>query len=287
MSRKFTISQSTALRTALVTTFLVLSLSLAKMNGVLSLNYPGEEDELAVKIGRALFEAYDPLTTRPQLDKRIKHQCIVDVLSPDELQNHPKRQQWGLSRFVAYHNINQYLQKRWQNRSSTQPRLKVLDASGSVFLKQFQDHLDISTTDYSKVDLHRTPFEDNSFDLVSADQVLEHTYMPHIIMLEIHRILKPGGLAVLTTVSFNPLHEAGGFHDLWRFMVDGMLQLSMPFKGGVKVCGGWGNARTISTRTTHGMGTSEEIRIFREEHDELLSRNEPSNPFIVWLVAEK
>lgn len=288
VSKKLFISQPKLVQVIVIAIFVLLCFGLAKMSESITLNpsHNGDDDQ-ATKIGRALFEAYDPITTKEELHKRVTQKCEVDLLSAEELQNHPRRNDWSVSRFAAYHNINKYLGKRWQNRSESDPRIEVLDASGSVFLKQFKDILNITSTSYPQTDLHRTHFADNSFDVVSADQVLEHTYMPHLIMLEIHRVLKPGGIAIMTTISFNPLHEVPGFHDLWRFMVDGMLALSMPFKGGVKVYGGWGTSRAISTRSTHGMGSGEENRIFKGEYNELLSQNDKLNPFLVWLVAEK
>lgn len=245
------------------------------------------QEDQATTIGRALFQAYDPIVNKELLNQRVTHPCKVYLPSKEEMDIHPKRNEWSLSRFTHNNNIDKFLTERWQNRTKESPRLRLLDASGSAFLTPFHDLLERTTTNYPDTDMHRTKYEDNSFDVVSADQVLEHTYLPHLVMLEIHRILKPGGIAILTTVAFNPLHESTAFHDLWRFMVDGMLALSMPFEGGIKLCGGWGTARVISTRSTHGMGSGEETRVFTEEFSEQLSKNEVNNPFVVWLIVEK
>lgn len=269
----------------IIAIFLMLSVGVFKMSSYATFNIPKED--MATTIGRALFQAYDPILNKELLNQRVTHQCQVHLPSEKELENHPRRYEWSVSRFAAYFNINKYLEERWQNRTEESPRLSVLDVSGAVFLKPFEHILETTTTSYPDIDLHRTNFESNSFDVVTADQVLEHTYLPHLIMLEIHRILKPGGIAIMTTIAFNPLHANPGFHDLWRFMADGMLALSMPFKGGVKVCGGWGTARVISIRATHGMGSGEEIRLFQEEYAKQLSQNDKNNPFLVWLVVEK
>lgn len=42
-------------------------------------------------------------------------------------------------------------------------------------------------------DLHRLPLKDNSFDLVTANVVLEHIAEPSLLLAEIHRVLRPGG----------------------------------------------------------------------------------------------
>jgi SAM-dependent methyltransferase len=51
-----------------------------------------------------------------------------------------------------------------------------------------------------KVDLNGSlPFEGNSFDVVVSNQVIEHLLYPVKFTEEIHRILKPGGYAIIST----------------------------------------------------------------------------------------
>lgn len=47
-------------------------------------------------------------------------------------------------------------------------------------------------------DCTRMPFQDASFDLITAAAVIEHLAEPRAFLHECHRILKPGGLLVLT-----------------------------------------------------------------------------------------
>lgn len=57
------------------------------------------------------------------------------------------------------------------------------------------------------------PFEDNSFDTIITFQVIEHVKDDEGFVKEIHRVLKPGGRALITTpnikmtLSRNPWHE--------------------------------------------------------------------------------
>lgn len=164
--------------------------------------------------------------------------------------------------------------------------LNVLDFGGTLILKQFPDKFNITKTSYPAVDIHRTDFPSESFDIVAADQVFEHIIFPHLAMLEIHRLLVPGGIAIITSCAYNPHHEAGGFHDNWRFMVDGMKMLSMPFAGGIKICGSWGTVRAISIRAEKGMSGGD-WSTFRKIRDEEIQKNDNGNPFQTWVVAQK
>lgn len=44
----------------------------------------------------------------------------------------------------------------------------------------------------------RLPFDDKSFDVVLANTVLEHTPQPQEVLLEMKRVLRPGGLLIVT-----------------------------------------------------------------------------------------
>jgi SAM-dependent methyltransferase len=68
-----------------------------------------------------------------------------------------------------------------------------------------------------------TGLADESFDLVICTQVLEHCDNPWKAAAEIHRILKPGGHAVISAphVWFYHPHP----HDHWRFTQEGMVRL--------------------------------------------------------------
>src|SRR5207302_170880 len=48
-------------------------------------------------------------------------------------------------------------------------------------------------------DIHRLPFDDNSVGTVVCVEVLEHVFDPIRAVQEIHRVLQPGGIAVLTS----------------------------------------------------------------------------------------
>lgn len=114
-------------------------------------------------------------------------------------------------------------------------------------VKYFREEIKVTLTQLPNVDIHRTTYPSNNFDIVAADQVLEHVYFPHLVIMEIRRILKPGGIAIITTCGFNPVHGSGPFYDYWRFMTDGLKTLSLPFSE-VLQCGSWGTSKVIEIR---------------------------------------
>lgn len=84
--------------------------------------------------------------------------------------------------------------------------LKVLHfAPEQAFYKRFrnQKNLDYTTTDLNspladvKADICDLPFENNSFDFILCNHVLEHIPDDRKAMSELYRILKPGGTAIL------------------------------------------------------------------------------------------
>lgn len=84
--------------------------------------------------------------------------------------------------------------------------LKVLHfAPEQAFYKRFrnQKNLDYTTTDLEspladvKADICDLPFEENSFDFILCNHVLEHIPDDEKAMKEIYRVLRPGGRAIL------------------------------------------------------------------------------------------
>jgi len=83
--------------------------------------------------------------------------------------------------------------------------LKVLHfAPEQAFYKRFkkQKNLQYTTTDLEspladvKADICKLPFEDNSFDFILCNHVLEHIPDDKKAMQELYRILKPGGIGI-------------------------------------------------------------------------------------------
>nr|WP_255572916.1 class I SAM-dependent methyltransferase [Hanstruepera marina] len=84
-------------------------------------------------------------------------------------------------------------------------KLKVLHfAPEQAFYKRFRklNNLDYTTTDLNspladvKADICNLPFEDNSYDIILCNHVLEHIPDDTKAMQELYRVMKPGGWGV-------------------------------------------------------------------------------------------
>lgn len=66
-----------------------------------------------------------------------------------------------------------------------------------------------------------------SFDIVVCTEVLEHTIQPFNAVNEIERMLKPGGIVIVSTPCNFRIH--GPLPDCWRFTEHGLKQLFKNF----------------------------------------------------------
>jgi len=51
------------------------------------------------------------------------------------------------------------------------------------------------------------PFKDNSFDYIIANQIIEHLYFTDHFIEEIHRLLKTGGVLILSSTNLAAIHS--------------------------------------------------------------------------------
>lgn len=81
----------------------------------------------------------------------------------------------------------------------------------------YDDAIEYGKKRYKKLELikadgHKIPFKKASFDFVICNEVLEHVEHPEKVLLEIKRVLKPGGVAVIEMDSGNWL-----FRTVWHW----------------------------------------------------------------------
>lgn len=246
--------------------------------------------------GDSRLAIFNPVARKELATSRLNHKCSTDLPTQKDVVELRSRK-WSLSRYVLNYNVERFLTKRWRallqrvargQEIPAKERPTILSPGSSVLLERFSSITNVTETKYPGDDLHALRFANGSFDVVYADQVLEHVLFPHLAVLEIHRVLKRGGLAILTTCAYNPVHDRPGkYHDLWRFQMDGLRLLSMPFEGGIRLCGSWGTAKTVSIRSSMGLLSQKETIEFNRIRNKEVQRNEELNPFSIWIAMVK
>ena len=89
-------------------------------------------------------------------------------------------------------------------------------APEQCFMKKFETHhgSQYITADLEsplakvKMDIHNMPFADNTFEACLCNHVMEHVQDDIKAMQEIHRVLKPGGWAIIQVPFFPPVPDA-------------------------------------------------------------------------------
>lgn len=78
------------------------------------------------------------------------------------------------------------------------------------------------------LNLHHIDLPNESVGSVISLDTLEHVEYPHRAMEEIHRVIKPGGLAVISSVMRFPIHDFP--YDYWRFTPEAFRSILKPFE---------------------------------------------------------
>ncbi|MGA8428458.1 MAG: methyltransferase domain-containing protein [Candidatus Sulfotelmatobacter sp.] len=118
-----------------------------------------------------------------------------------------------------------------------QGKLDVLDVGGR--LQPYRPLLEGRLRRYIAIDLQSTPLIDivgrgellplrsGEFDLVICTQVLEYSRDPRLVIAEIHRVLKPDAVLLLSSPAALPRTAE---EECWRFLPAGMRQLLAAFR---------------------------------------------------------
>lgn len=84
-------------------------------------------------------------------------------------------------------------------------------------------------------DSHRIPLRTASVEVVMCTAVLEHVYCPPLVIREIHRVLRPGGLLIGNCSFLEAEHFDSQYHHthlgLFRLLTAGGLQVQHIFAG--------------------------------------------------------
>jgi len=125
--------------------------------------------------------------------------------------------------------------KKWLEEYLPGSQLDVLDVGGRIqpYRKYIQgrvnNYVAIDPQAEGMVDLigygENLPFKDFCFDVVICTQVLGYTRDPFSVVREMHRVLKKGGLLILSAPAWFPMHH----DEHWRFLSSGLQLLLQPF----------------------------------------------------------
>lgn len=137
------------------------------------------------------------------------------------------------------HRLNSSRHYLWQVNAEfargVAPGMRVLDAgAGKQPYRALFAHAAYESADFEAVDkqyavstyvcdLRSIPVEDHRFDRVILNQVLEHLPEPGLVLKELRRVLKPGGLMICTCPLFYEEHEQP--YDFYRYTQFGLRYL--------------------------------------------------------------
>lgn len=197
---------------------------------------------------------------------------------------------YDIVRHVMYESLHKALSSLNWNKSSIyrvleigsrEPTTPIIRILGSI--------TDINPTavNYPEVDIQDTPYSNNEWDIVIADQVLEHVQRPWLAADEIYRITNT--LAIVATpiilgVHPNPI-------DCWRIMPDGYEVLFPREKWLWIEFGCWGNRNILrdAFNSEYARGFSGDWIPYKERQL-IPSWNEPYDgvfPVVCWWIGRK
>jgi len=193
-----------------------------------------------------------------------------------------KRSESNAIRFAMY----RHLESVFATLPNFQKGSGGLSISGSGHLARLlSSHATITNADYPDYNMLELPFENDQFDFVVSDQVLEHVGGdPFQAIGETYRVLKPGGIAVHTTVLLFQIH--GYPNDYWRFTPEGLKLLCRNFSKIID-SGGWGN-RYLWAMNWLGVLYDENVPLAQwHPFHKIAVLNEERYPAVTWIVAQK
>jgi SAM-dependent methyltransferase len=123
----------------------------------------------------------------------------------------------------------------WIQKAGIAP-IVVLDLGGRIqpyrplLEERAKRYIAVDVTASALVDIvargEELPLPDEHIDVVICTQVLEYIHDPQLVVAEMYRVLKPGGILLLTVPAIFP-RDAD--HDCWRFMPESLRYLLRRF----------------------------------------------------------
>lgn len=135
-------------------------------------------------------------------------------------------------------NITTFIKNQADNYDSNSKKILDIAPQDHLGAKQFFIKSQIFTADIDKnssanyiIDIcenNENVIPSSTFDIVVCTEVLEHTLNPFLAVEEIHRLLKPSGILIMSTPFDFRIH--GPLPDCWRFTEHGIKALLSSFE---------------------------------------------------------
>ncbi len=168
---------------------------------------------------------------------------------------------------------------------------KAIEVGGSegsmkAILEEFGLDVEIAPN-YPEVDIHNLPYQDDMYDFLVLDQVLEHIEKPWEATREIFRVLKPGGILIATGPFMLGYHGTDKYLDYWRFTPAGWRSLFSQFE--ILEADGWGNDLAIQVVIKASPAPAPWYAISAEEaiRKKFLEYNDRRHYLFTWCIARK
>lgn len=152
--------------------------------------------------------------------------------------------------------------------------------------KIITDSAHVVQTEFPGVNVCKLPYPNNTYDYVICDQVIEHVEgNVQTAVNEMRRVLKPKGIAIITTGFMYPIHY--GPKDLWRFSKDGLCYLCSDFSEVIE-CGSWGNRLALILFSLYRKFSDLEVpeRKFSLTNY-IATKNNEIYPLTTWIIIRK
>jgi len=169
--------------------------------------------------------------------------------------------------YILNHTLGAYVGKSAKSSINHLPGgSKIINiGSGANIIRE--DIINVDCAKYPGVsvvaDARNLPFEDNSIDAVICESLLEHVKDPQVVINQIYRVLKPGGMIYISTPFIIPFHSSP--YDFYRWTDAGLRELLKDFQEQeLKILIGPTNALTYILREWLALAMSFNINILRQ-----------------------